>query len=87
MHVLPVTPKTQFHQDIVSTIFQAADAHDLEELLFLKSAKKLYKEFHENHCFLVVVTKQFLFYSELYKDYSTVLWKTSLRILREYIRP
>ena len=87
MHVLPLTAKTKFHQDIVSTILQAADKKDLKELDHLKSAGKLYYEFHENRKFLIVVTKWYLFYNSLYKDYSTVLWKTALRILREFVRP
>ena len=87
MHVLPLTPKTKFHQDIVQTILQAADKKDLKELDFLKSVGKLYYEFHENRKFLIVVAKWYLFYSSLYSDYSTVLWKTSLRILRDFIRP
>ena len=87
MHILPVTARTKFHQEIVSTIIQAADANDLIEFDFLKSSKMMYKEFYENRHFLILVIKRFLLYKSLYKDHSTVIWKTSLRILREYIRP
>ena len=87
MHSLPVTSRTKFHQDIVSTILRAADKNDLKEIAFLKSTKMLYKELYENRQFLIVVVKRFMFFDALYTDYWTVIWITSLRILREYLRP
>ena len=86
MHLLPVSHRTQFHQDVVETIFIAGDSDDLENLRHLASTKRLFYELHENHYFLVLVVKQFMFYQSYHK-YADAIWKTALKILREYLRP